>query len=74
MTWERKITDSGVEYVIAKPSWRTTYHESSGQVTLEPYISEMSRKAWILEEKILFTQVVDILRANGYTVTEPEVS
>lgn len=70
--WAYRKSDPGGDYVIEKPSWKTSYDESSGQVTLEPYISEMNRKAWVIEERMLFTQVVDILRSNGYTVIEPE--
>ena len=72
-----KAPDGGYEYIIRKPSWlfeTLTDPDTGDAVTLKlkAYVDDLTKESWVVEEKILLTSVVDILREKGYTVIEPE--
>lgn len=62
-------------YRVAKPEWRIA-EISENEYAFEPYFEEVvsgiTRKAWLIEEAILTTAVVELLRSRGWTVTEPD--
>lgn len=59
---------------IPKPSWRFDF---SADHTLRavPYFEEvdngLTKHMWEVEENVLTSAVVDLLRSKGYTVIEP---
>lgn len=67
-----EVTAEGTIYV-PKPDWRVKEPrpEFPYSVTFEPYIDEAMQKMWAIEEEILTTVVVELLRDRGYTVIEP---
>lgn len=70
-------TDSeGITYRVPKPWWR--YEQSAYDpfndnyvLHLEAFWDETRPKFWEIEEEILTTAVVELLREKGYTVIEP---
>jgi hypothetical protein len=74
--WGCFKTDTGWEYVIKRPEWafETLVNKENDAITLkmQETVSDLTSKAWAIEDKILLTSVVDILRSRGYTVIEPE--
>ena len=59
-------------YRIPKPNWRVEYAEETGIVSLKPHIDKMRQTVWEVEETVLTTAVVDLLRSKGWTVEPPE--
>ena len=55
-----------------KPEWDLNFDETSGAFSLKPYVNEMSRKVWEINETLLTTAVVDLLRSKGWTVEPPD--
>ena len=72
------VSPEGTIYIPC-PSWRikepfdfkSVPFEDTVSITLEPYLDEAVHRVWEIEEEILTTAVVDLLRSRGYTVIEP---
>ena len=59
-------------YRIPKPEWVINFDEAAGVVSMKPYVDKMRQTVWEIEENMLTTAVVDLLRSKGWTVDPPE--
>jgi hypothetical protein len=61
----------GITHLVPKPSWRYVEGDDPYSLSLEAFWDEVRPKFWEIEEEILTTTVVELLRSKGYTVIEP---
>lgn len=61
---------AGSPYRIHAPNWEVRVIDD--EMVLRPYLDELNRKVWEVEEQILLTSVVELLRDKGWTVEPPE--
>lgn len=61
---------------IPKPEWKFSDLSDDGKITAIPYFEEvangLTRKMWEVEDNILTTEVVKLLRSKGWTVEPPK--
>lgn len=66
------FTNDGKTTYLPRLSWETSLTEA-GDLQMKPYFDQIWEKVFAVEEEVLTTQVVALLRSRGYTVIEPEI-
>lgn len=66
------FTNDGKTTYLPRLSWEASVTEA-GDFRMKPYFDQIREKVFAVEEEILTTQVVALLRSRGYTVIEPEI-
>lgn len=66
-----QVDGEGVVHTLGTFSWHTDYSDFPSMVRVERLIDQHVRKIIQVEEEIVTTAAVEILRAKGYVVVEP---